>query len=472
MESTLRGMRLAVNTQTPLIRFKDEAVLESAGEALDLSALREPDDYKFTTGGVTRMLLPLLKRWLGNGRLKGAEWVAMAAGESAPTLEYEGVTLSFVGLGEAEKKGYATVKERLWALLNSNPSTPVPHGEGGIPEAAWTAFDAYQRRSAQALAAAAERMGGADLLYVHDFQQVGVAAAWEGRRVPRVFHLHTPYPSVMPAAWTEYLLDNLRRYDAVVVSTERYKQNLREVGLDVPIHVVRPFIDPADLKAPSAAEVDTFRERFRIPPNDRVILNVGRMDPMKGQDRLIRALPRVLEDVPDARLVLVGNGSFSSSKNGGLGLSKGQQWRAALEALARDLRVADRVTFTGHLGDDLLPAAYATCAAFSLPSTREGFGLAAIEAWRQGRPVVVSDRAGVAELVEDGVNGYAVDAGDPEAFAASLVHVLRDGAAAKAMGAAGRAASEEATLAVGAGHLTRIFERLLTAPEARPYAQA
>ena len=466
------GLRLAVNTQTPLVRFRDECVTKLADRPVRLADLREPDDFKFTTGGVTRMLTPLLRRWLDAGRLARAEWVAMAAGERAPELDHDGIHLSFVGLNDAEKKGYAQVKERLWALLNSNPSTPVPHGEGGIPEAAWVEFDAYQRRSAEALRQAGERMGGMDLLYIHDFQQVGVAAAWEGPRVPRVFHLHTPFPSVMPRAWADYVIENLRRYDAVVVSTRRYAENLRAFGLDVPIHVIRPFIDPADYTPATREGVRAFRESFRVAETDRVVLNVGRMDPMKGQDRLIRAMPLVLERVPDARLVLVGNGSFSSSKNGGLGLSKGHQWRAALEALARDLHVTERVTFTGHLGDDQLPAAYEACSVFSLPSTREGFGLAAVEAWRHAKPVVVSDRAGVSELVEDGVNGHAVDAGDTKALAEALVALLLDADAARRMGEAGKDASEEATLHTGARHLERLFESVLATREARPYANA
>lgn len=458
----LRGIRLVVNTQTPLVRFRDESGMLQG--RLKLSELREPDDYKFTTGGVTRMILPLLRRWLATGKLAGAEWVALSSGEDTPILEHDGVTLSFVGLPREHKHGYAQVKEKLWAMLNSNPSTPVAHGEGGLPEAAWVAFDAYQSRAAEAIEQAVERLGGVDLLYVHDFQQLGVAQAWRGPRVPRVFHLHTPFPSVVPDGWRDYILGNLRRYDAVVVSTRRYAENLRQAGLETPLHVIPPFIDPADVPDAEPGALDELRARFGVDDRDRVILNVGRMDPIKGQDRLIRAMPELLAIVPEARLLLVGNGSFSSSRKGGLGLSKGQRWRARLERLAAELGVAHRVTFTGHLGDDLLPAAYDACEVFSLPSTREGFGLAAIEAWRHRKPIVVCDRAGVSELVVDGVNGYSVDCGDPKALAARLLDVLRDPASAQRMGKAGLAASEVSTVQEGQRELGRVFAKLLEDP--------
>lgn len=456
----VRGLRVALNTQTPLVRFRDEYVTRAGEGPIDLSELHEPDDFKFTTGGVTRMVLPLLRSWMSAGTLDAAEWVAMAAGERAPRLAHAGVGLSFVGLPLEQRRDYARVKERMWALLNSNPTTPVPHGEGGIDEAAWAAYDAYQAASAEALRQAGERMGGVDLLYIHDFQQVGVGEVWKGERVPKVFHLHTPFPSVLPPRWTEYLLARLRAYDAVVVSTERYAQNLLRAGLDRPVHVIPPFIDPTEYPQVTQGAVDEVRARFALDERDRIVLNVGRMDPMKGQDRLLRAFPRLLSRMPEAKLVLVGNGSFSSSKRGGLGLSKGQQWRASLEALAKDLGVAERVVFTGHLGEDLLPAAYSLCDVFALPSTREGFGLAAVEAWLHEKPVVVSDRTGVAEIV-DGSNGRVVDCGDPAVLADVLLELLRDADQAREMGSAGLATSELASLPAGRRSLERVFSDVL-----------
>lgn len=461
-----KGLRLAVNSQTPLVRFKDEYVSELGEGPIELSSSPSAD-HKFTTGGVTRMLLPLLRSWLADGRLQAAEWVAMAAGQRAPRVRHEGVDLAFVGLPPDARQGYALVKEKMWALLNSNPTTAVPHGAEGIPESAWVSFDAYQAASAEALAQAADRMGGIDLLYVHDFQQVGVAEAWGGPRVPKLFHLHTPFPTGLPKEWVDYLLARLHRYDAVIVSTPRYAQNLRGYGLRTPVHVVPPFIDPEDYPEVRPGDVERFRATYGIAEDDEVILNVGRMDPMKGQDRLLRALPKVLAERPRAKLVLVGNGSFSSSRKGGLGLDKGHQWRAGLEALAKDLGVTDRVVFTGHLDEHLIPPAYAACAAFCLPSTREGFGLAAIEAWRQSKPVVVSDRCGVAEMVEDGVSGRVVDCADPGALAAALVGILRAPDLAVSMGEAGRERSDEATLPAGRRALGAIVDRLLEAPRAR-----
>ena len=471
--SSLQGLRIALNTQTPLIRFRDDVVEEAGEEAIDLSRLREPQDYKFSTGGVVRMVFPLLKRWLESGAVAEAEWVAMASGARGPRLRHEGVALSFVGLDSERRQRYASVKEAMWALLNSNPSDPaLPHVD--LPSASWDAFEAYQQASADSLARAARRMGSADLLYVHDFQQMGVARAWTGPPAAKLFHLHTPFPRGMPRRWADHFVEHFDDYDGIIVSTRRYAENLRLAGVRKPIHVVHPFIDPSDYAAPTPAQARGWRQRFAIGDDERIILNVGRMDPVKAQDRLIAALPRVLEDVPNARLVLVGNGSFSSSRNGGLGLNKGQKWRAHLESLADELNVRDRVMFTGHLDDALLPAAYAAADAFCLPSSREGFGLAVIEAWQQARPVVVSERAGVSELVVDDENGLAVDCADPTRLARALTGILTRPEHARAMGEAGLATSEEATLRAGRAALERVFASVLgqSTQEVTPRARA
>lgn len=439
---TFSGTRLAVNTQTPLLRFVEGVPVP-------------------TTGGVVRMIVPLLARWRREGHIEEAEWVAMGVGDDDRRIEHDGLHLSFVGVPQDEKAGYALVKEHMWALLNSNPGAVEPHVDRERITGDASAYHAYQRRSANALLDASDRLGGADLLYIHDFQQLGVASAWEGAPVPKVFQLHTPFPSVLPPGWADFFIAHLERYDAVIVSTRRYARNLEDAGLQAPVHVIHPFIDPETYASPSPRDTRRFRERVGISDDDRVILNVARMDPMKGQDRLLDAMPDILAREPRARLVLVGNGSFSSSKRGGLGIEKGKAWRLRLEAQAARLGIAQRVTFTGHLADEELPSAYDACEVFALPSVREGFGLAVIEAWQHQKPVVVSDRTGVCELVEDGVNGFCVDAAVKGRLADAILRMLMAPDAARAMGQEGKRASRAATLDVGRLALESVFRGAL-----------
>src|SRR5208282_6333858 len=93
---------------------------------------------------------------------------------------------------------------------------------------------------------------------------------------------------------------------------------------------------------------------------DPFVLVVGRMDPMKGQDRALRAFAKLRRRLPGLRLVLVGNGSFSGSAQG-LALSKSGRWRKALEELASELGISEQVVFTGHVSQTELDALYERC---------------------------------------------------------------------------------------------------------------
>ena len=116
----------------------------------------------------------------------------------------------------------------------------------------------------------------------------------------------------------------------------------------------------------------------------------------------------MLAAVPDATLLVVGEGSR----------------RDALEELAADLGIADRVVFTGRRDD--VPAVTAALDIAVLPSYREALGLTVLEAMALSRPVVASDVGGIPEMIEDGRTGLLVPPRDPAALAAAIIRLLRD----------------------------------------------
>lgn len=169
-----------------------------------------------------------------------------------------------------------------------------------------------------------------------------------------------------------------------------------------------------------------------LPPRSRaarragpVICTVARLEPQKGVEFLIRAMPAVLQRLPAARLRIAGDGPL----------------RGRLEALCHRLGVAARVEFLGWRQD--VAAVLAEADLFCVPSLWEGFGLTLVEAMAAGRAVVASRVDGIPEVVEDGVTGTLVPPADPAALAAALAGLLEDPDRLDRMGAAGRARAEQ-----------------------------
>ncbi|MFI5422259.1 MAG: glycosyltransferase family 4 protein, partial [Nitrososphaerales archaeon] len=193
---------------------------------------------------------------------------------------------------------------------------------------------------------------------------------------------------------------------------------------------------------------------------DRVILSVARMDPMKGQDRAIRALANISPRFPDLNLVLVGNGSFSGSGRG-LGLSKASVWRSNLENISRNLGLEGKVIFAGHLSQKELDAVYERCDFTVLPSVKEGFGLVVVESWLHSKAALVTDEAGVAELIEDGKNGMLVDPEDTESLSSKMETLLGNPELLKEMGERGFVTSKQCSMEEGLKAETRAIAELL-----------
>ena len=152
----------------------------------------------------------------------------------------------------------------------------------------------------------------------------------------------------------------------------------------------------------------TLPTEYGMEPGSQIVGVVARLEPEKGHPTLLEAWPLVLRAVPDAYLLIVGEGSR----------------REALEGQARDLRIAHRVVFTGRRDD--IPAVTAALDVAVLPSYREAQGLSILEAMALSRPVVASNVGGIPEMITDGVTGLLVPPHDVPALAGAITRLLRD----------------------------------------------
>lgn len=151
-------------------------------------------------------------------------------------------------------------------------------------------------------------------------------------------------------------------------------------------------------------------ERYDIPRRRPVVLYVGRVDPEKSLEVLVEAFSGVVKKVPEAVLVVVGDGTA----------------RPGLEKQAEKLGIAENMRFLGRVVGEDLPQIYRTGTVFCITSTTETQSIVVMEAMASGLPVVAVKAGAVPELVKNGKNGYLCEAGDAKTVAKRLVAVLDD----------------------------------------------
>ena len=164
--------------------------------------------------------------------------------------------------------------------------------------------------------------------------------------------------------------------------------------------------------------------------NKRVIVSVGRLVHRKGQDHLIESLPEILKSVPDAHVLMVGQGPYLSH----------------LKKLVQELNLTEHVSFIGRIQYAQLPHYICAGDVFAMPSRSrffglevEGLGIVYLEASACGLPVIAGSSGGAPDAVVDGVTGFVVDGQNNQEIAAAAIKLLNDVDQAKKMGTAGRA---------------------------------
>lgn len=176
--------------------------------------------------------------------------------------------------------------------------------------------------------------------------------------------------------------------------------------------------------APSAA----------APDRGLTVLFVGRLEPRKGADLLLRVAPRLLDRFEDVRLEFIGDDTVSVN---------GTPLREQFEAAHSDKAWFSRVVFHGFVEGPARDAAYRGCDVFVAPSRYESFGLVFLEAMRAGKPSVGAAVGGVREVIDQGESGLLPPAGDAEALYEALAALIQDPAKRARFGASARAAFEQ-----------------------------
>lgn len=219
---------------------------------------------------------------------------------------------------------------------------------------------------------------------------------------------------------------------AVLALSDYTRSRIRRVVPDhVPLEILSPGVDAERFHPDGGGE--PIRERLGLD-DEPVVVCVSRLVRRKGQDVLIKGLPRVLARIPEARLLVVGSGTG----------------RKRLAALASAKGVASSVIFTGEVPDEALPEYYRAGDVFAMPCRSqfaglevEGFGIVFLEAAACERASIAGRSGGAAEAVEDGVTGLVVDGADVVAVADSVLELLKNPERASAMGRAGRERVEQ-----------------------------
>ena len=267
-----------------------------------------------------------------------------------------------------------------------------------------------------------------DVIECPEWSAEGLALALRGAS-PLVVRLHSSARQLFPytgqgtrlrgldgklAAWLEEI--SARRANVVVSTRSNLDEVAGRLGLDD--RALHPIPYPVRLGEPAP-----------MPPNGAPrVTFVGRLEPRKAPEVVLRAAPKVLAAMPDARFTFVGRDAIAD------GAPPSTAW---LREEAARLGVAHAVELTGQLDRTGVEEQLRRATVCAFPSRWESFGNVLAEAAATGRPVVASPIPPFRELVDDGVTGRLAPLDDEQAWADALLEVLGDSERASAMGRAG-----------------------------------
>ena len=287
---------------------------------------------------------------------------------------------------------------------------------------------------------AAEKGIKYDIIHSH-YWMSGLAAealsdAWDGTPIVHMFHTLGEMKNRVARSEDERAGQDrlagerqvLRRADRIVVATLAEQTQLRFLykGDNRKMTVIPPGVDTSHFYPIPTDEAKQF---IGLKPENRMVLFVGRIEPLKGVDTLIKAMAclELRELHRPVHLAIIGgevNGNPEDMT----------EEMARLQQMCDDLFMGGMVVFLGKRGQDTLPYYYSAAEVVVMPSLYESFGMVALEAMACGTPVIASEVGGLGYLVQNGVTGYTIPDSEPEALCDKLSWLLGDAHLRETMG--------------------------------------
>lgn len=200
----------------------------------------------------------------------------------------------------------------------------------------------------------------------------------------------------------------LKRCDYITPNNQEHKQRLLELG--IPEEKITVIPNGINIKKFKPGNQFTLRRKLNLPKNKKILLFIGWLIPRKGCDYLLKAMPEVIKQNKNLKLIIIGEGILENQ----------------LKNLAKELQITDYVDFIGKKSPDEIPLWMNAADIFVLPSLSEGKPNVVGEAMASGLPVIATSVNGTPDFIENNKNGFLIPAKDSLVLAEKINLLLKN----------------------------------------------
>ena len=297
-----------------------------------------------------------------------------------------------------------------------------------------------------------------DIIHLQDPAEVGIAALRAAKKtgIPAIITIHSypefvssylkflgPLDKVAIKILENHIVKMCNDCQAVIAPTKALARELRRLEVTVPIHAISNGVD-LERFYPGKPEATVYK-KYSLPRKKKIVLYVGRLDRDKSLETILKCIPQVVKETPEAHFVFAGSGSYS------------QEY---LE-IAREIKVSKYVTWAGyipHESGDLVNL-YRAAGVFIMPSL-ESQSIAALEAMASGLPVIGADAGGLKEIIENKRNGLLFKMGSHRALARAVISLVKNESLSRRYGEYSQLLARRYDLTSTQKELVKIYEKV------------